>query len=215
MPLRVKICCISSIREAEIAVAHGASAVGLVGRMPGGPGPIPDERIYEIARTVPPGVSTFLLTSETDPESVIRHHRATRTDIIQLVDRLQPDSYQVLREALPAIRLVQVVHVLNEQSVTEALAAAEHADAILLDSGNPDLAVKQLGGTGRTHNWDLSREIRERVPVPVYLAGGLHPGNVKDAVQRVRPFGIDLCSGLRTNGNLDENKVENLFKQMD
>ena len=214
MPVRVKICCISSLREAEIAIAQGACAVGLVGRMPSGPGPISDERIYEIARRVPPGVSAFLLTLETEPGAIIRHHTATRTDTIQLVDRLQPESYKVLRKAMPAIRLVQVVHVMNDRSVSEALAAAEHADTILLDSGNPDLAVKQLGGTGRTHNWDLSREIRERVSVPVYLAGGLHPGNVKDAVQHVRPFGIDLCTGLRTNGKLDESKVKALFNEI-
>jgi phosphoribosylanthranilate isomerase len=84
-----------------------------------------------------------------------------------------------------------------------------------LDSGNPNLFVKELGGTGRTHNWELSRKIRESIKVPIFLAGGLNQDNVRSAIETVEPYGVDLCSGVRTNGNLDEIKLEAFFKAID
>jgi phosphoribosylanthranilate isomerase len=212
---RVKICCISSREEAALAIAYGAAALGLVGKMPSGPGVIADEDIYSIARVVPPPIATFLLTSETKAEDIIAHHQRVHTTTIQLVDELTSGSYQMIREELPHIKLVQVIHVINERSVEEAIEISAWVDAILLDSGNPNLAVKELGGTGRTHNWQLSRQIRENISRPVFLAGGLHPGNVQEAIETVQPFGVDLCSGVRTNGKLDERKLEAFFKAME
>jgi len=204
---RVKICCISSIEEAKLAVDYGASAIGLVGHMPSGPGVIEDELIYKIAKSIPPPIGTFLLTSETSVEKIIRHHKVTQTNTIQIVDELKQGTYQQLRETMPAIKLVQVIHVIDEKSVDEAIKISEHVDAILLDSGNPNLQTKELGGTGRTHNWTLSRKIRERIEIPLFLAGGLNPENVKQAIDTVEPFGVDVCSGVRTDGKLDEKKL--------
>ncbi|RRB04353.1 phosphoribosylanthranilate isomerase [Larkinella rosea] len=209
--MHVKICCISSVEEARMAVGAGASAVGLVGKMPSGPGIIGDELIRTIAETVPPPIATFLLTSEPTAEAVIEHHRRVFTNTIQLVDALPAGSYRILRAALPGIKLVQVIHVLDELSIDEALASAEEVDALLLDSGNPKLAVKELGGTGRRHDWTLSRRIVEQSRVPVFLAGGLNPENVRQAIDTVRPFGLDICSGVRTNGKLDSEKLERFF----
>ncbi len=214
MAIRVKICCISSLEEAASAIKAGASALGLVGHMPSGPGVIADDLIFEIARQTPPPVSTFLLTSETAAPDVIAHHRRVHTSTIQIVDTLQSGAYTEIRKALPGVKLVQVIHVLDEKSVEEALEAAESADALLLDSGNPNLQVKVLGGTGRTHNWQLSRQIVDQAPVPVFLAGGLHAGNVRQAVETVQPFGVDLCSGLRTEGRLDARKLEMFFEAL-
>jgi len=208
---RVKICCISSLEEAETALRFGASALGLVGHMPSGPGVISDELIAEIARSVPPPVSTFLLTSETKAEAIIRHQKKVGTNTVQIVDTLQSGTYSEIRRALSGVQLVQVIHVAGEESVDEAQRIAPEVDAILLDSGNPRLAVKELGGTGRTHNWALSRQIVESVPVPVFLAGGLHAGNVRAAIDIVQPFGLDLCSGVRTEGKLDRRKLEQFF----
>ena len=208
MKPRIKICCISSIEEAMTAIEAGASAIGLVGKMPGGPGVIPDELICRIAKSIPPPVATFLLTSETSSAGIIRHHEATQTNTIQMVDKLICGSFQQIRESLPAIKLVQVIHVMDENSVDEAIEVSQFVDAILLDSGNPNLPVKELGGTGRVHNWKLSRKIRDRVKIPVFLAGGLNPWNVRIAIEEVEPFGIDVCSGVRTNGKLDKNKLE-------
>lgn len=195
-----------------MAIDAGASALGLVARMPSGPGPIPDERIIQIARAIPPPIASFMLTCETSSEAVIAHHLRTLTNTIQMVDVLEDDGYETIRKALPTVKLVQVVHVIGPESVEEALRIAGRVDALLLDSGNPKAALKELGGTGRTHNWRLSREIVEKSGVPVFLAGGLHAGNVRQALDEVGPFGVDLCSGVRTEGRLDPFKLEAFFK---
>lgn len=211
---RVKVCCISSVEEARAAIAAGASAVGLVSAMPSGPGVISEELIARIARSVPPPVATFLLTSQREVEAIIAQQRRCRTNTLQLCDTLERGTHAQLRAALPGVALVQVVHVVGEPSVEEALAAAPHVDALLLDSGNPALATKELGGTGRTHDWSLSRTIRERSPVPVFLAGGLKPDNVAEALRQVGPFGLDVCSGVRTDGRLDEDKLARFFSRL-
>jgi phosphoribosylanthranilate isomerase len=208
---RVKICCISSVAEAQMAIRHGAAALGLVSAMPSGPGVIPEETIAEIAVIVPPGVATFLLTSQRDAESIIAQQRRCRANTLQLCDSVEPDCHARLRASLPGIALVQVIHVTGPESVEEAISVGTRVDAILLDSGDQKLDVKELGGTGRTHDWRLSRQIVESVCVPVFLAGGLTPENVASAIREVRPFGLDVCSGLRTDGNLDEEKVRRFF----
>lgn len=194
-----------------MAIDAGASAVGLVSAMPSGPGPIPESLIAEIAATIPPGVSSFLLTCLQDPEAIIVQQRRLRVNTIQICDRLPDGSQARLRAALPGVSLVQVVHVTGPESVDEAIAVAPHVDAVLLDSGNQSLAIKELGGTGRTHDWNLSRQIREAIDVPMFLAGGLNPANVAAAIRGVQPFGIDVCSGLRTNGALDPQKLKDFF----
>lgn len=211
MKVRIKVCCIGTATEAAMAVRYGASAIGLVSAMPSGPGVIAEETINEIATTVPPGVATFLLTSKCDAESIIAQQHRTRVNTIQLCDTVESDCHARLREALPGIALVQVIHVTGKESISEAIAVEIKVDALLLDSGNQKLTVKELGGTGRKHDWRISRTIVESVRVPVFLAGGLNPDNVADAIQEVRPFGLDVCSGLRTNGRLDEEKVQRFF----
>ena len=196
MKTRIKICCISSIEEARIAIRHGADALGLVGKMPSGPGPIADELIASIAKIIHPPIASFLLTSEQSSSAIIEHIRRTGVNTVQIV------------EALPHVRIVQVIHVIGEESIKQALAVHRQVDAILLDSGNPKAAVKTLGGTGNTHNWNISRELIKAVEVPVFLAGGLNPGNVRAAIATAQPFGVDICSGVRTNGKLDIQKLE-------
>jgi phosphoribosylanthranilate isomerase len=204
---RVKICCISSQQEAKLAIEAGASALGLVSAMPSGPGPIPEAAIVQIAARVPPGVASFLLTSRLDAASIIAQHRRCRVNTLQLVDRVEDGTYAALRAALPGIALVQVIHIGGQESFAEAVRIAPQVDALLLDSGNQSLAIKELGGTGRVHDWQISRAIREAVDVPLYLAGGLNTGNVVEAICLVRPFGVDICSGVRTHGQLDAEKL--------
>lgn len=210
----MKICCISSREEAATAISHGASALGLVGHMPSGPGVISDELILEIARAVPPPIATFLLTSETSVQDLITHQQKVQTNTIQIVDALTEGDYADIREALPAVKLVQVIHVANERSIDEAVRLSEQVDALLLDSGNPNLKVKVLGGTGRVHDWSLSRSIVQQAKTPVFLAGGLHAGNVQRAIEEVQPYGLDVCSGVRTNGRLDPAKLEAFFRSL-
>jgi phosphoribosylanthranilate isomerase len=204
---RIKVCCIASIDEACLAIHHGASALGLVSAMPSGPGVIPESTIAAIAALIPPPVATFLLTSLQDPEAIVAQQRRLRTTTVQICDRLPQGAHRDIREALPGIGLVQVVHVSGPESIDEAREVADHVDALLLDSGNQALAVKELGGTGRRHDWGLSRRIRETVPVPIFLAGGLRPENAGEAIREVGPFGLDLCTGVRTAGALDPSKL--------
>jgi phosphoribosylanthranilate isomerase len=208
---RVKVCCIASVEEARLAVECGASALGLVSEMPSGPGVIAEELIAEIAARVPPPVATFLLTCRQDAASIVAQQRRCRVNTLQLCDRVPPEAYAGLRAQLPGVSLVQVVHVGGEESLEEAMNVARHVDALLLDSGNQSLAVKELGGTGRTHDWRVSRRVVESSPVPVFLAGGLKPENVAEAVATVRPFGLDVCSGVRTGGRLDAEKLKRFF----
>lgn len=210
----VKICCIKSVDEAAMAIRYGASAIGLVSEMPSGPGPIPESLITKISTTIPPGVSTFLLTSLTDASEIIAQQKRCRTDTIQLTDRLQIGSHVKLRAALPGIKIVQVIHVLTDDATEEAREVAPEVHAILLDSGNPNRQKKELGGTGRTHDWDISRRIIKGVNVPVFLAGGLRGDNVDEVIRTVRPYGVDVCSGVRTNGHLDEVKLAAFIKKV-
>jgi len=205
---RVKCCCIGSAHEARVAIRGGAAALGFVSRMPSGPGVIDEDLIAEIVRGVPPAVGTFLLTSSQNAAEIVAQQRRCRVNTVQICDRLISGTYADLRAAMPGISIVQVVHVVGEESAAEAEAVASAVDAILLDSGKPSLAVKELGGTGRRHDWRISRRIRESVAVPVFLAGGLRAENVAESIDVVRPFALDVCSGVRTNGKLDEAKLE-------
>jgi phosphoribosylanthranilate isomerase len=204
---RLKVCCISSPEEAALALRHGADALGLVSHMPSGPGVLPESEIARIAAGVPPGVSRFLLTSHTRADPIVGQQRRCGVDTLQLCDAMEVGAHQHLRQALPGVRLVQVIHVEGPAAGDEARRVAPLVDAILLASGRPGLGVKQLGGTGRTHDWSVSRAIRDAVGVPVFLAGGLTPENVAEAIRRVRPFGLDVCSGLRSEGRLDESRL--------
>jgi phosphoribosylanthranilate isomerase len=208
---RIKICCIGSADEAAMAVDYGASALGLVSQMPSGPGVIGDELIAEIAARVPPGIGTFLLTSRQRVNEIVAQQHFCKTNTVQICDHLIDGTHRNLKEALPGISIVQVVHVTGPKSVEEADLASSQVDAILLDSGNQMLAVKELGGTGRTHDWTLSRKIRENIDVPLFLAGGLNAENVARAIDEVGPYGLDVCSGVRSDGKLDEHKLKSFI----
>lgn len=208
---RIKVCCIGSVAEAQLAIAHGASALGLVSEMPSGPGVIADDLIAAIAATVPRFIGTFLLTSRTESAPIIDQIRQCGTNTVQLVDTVEESVYQDIRRELPEMRIVQVVHVTGDAAIEDARRLSSRVDALLLDSGNPSLAVKELGGTGRTHDWDRSRQIVEAVKCPVFLAGGLNADNILEAVKKVQPYGVDICSGVRTDGRLDPVKLTDFF----
>ena len=201
---KIKICCIQSTYEADVAIRAGANALGFVSSMPSGPGVIPEELIAEIVSAVPGDVETVLLTSLCDAEGIVDQQHRCGTKCVQLVDTLQEGALEVLRKRLPGISLMQVVHVTGPASLERAVAVARHVDALLLDSGNPHAAIRELGGTGRVHDWELSRAIVRGTTIPVYLAGGLTPENIREAIRQVRPAGVDVCTGVRRDGTLDE-----------
>jgi len=209
--VKVKVCCIQSYREARLAIAQGASAIGLVSDMPSGPGVIPEEKIAEIETSIPSHIGSFLLTSLQEPNDIVAQHRGCKTHTIQLCNRIDLRSYVRLRRELPETSLVQVIHVTGENAIAEAEWIAPHVDALLLDSGDPTADPKSLGGTGKRHDWKMSRRIRDSVPKPVFLAGGLSPSNVIEAIRAVQPFGVDVCTGVRSDDSLDEMKLSAFF----
>lgn len=204
---RIKVCCISSFYEAKLAIRYGADAVGLVGDMPSGPGIITDDLAREIAHFVPPTVETFLLTSRESGVEIARHVEFCGTTTVQIVRHIEPAEYAPIMERLPTTRRVQVIHIENEGALDLLARYEPYVHAFLLDSGRPTAEVAELGGTGRPHNWEISAEFVRRSDKPVFLAGGLKPDNVRQAIASVKPFGLDLCSGIRTDDRLDEAKL--------
>src|SRR3990172_4322589 len=210
--IRIKICCMQSAAEIRLAVSHGITALGFVAEMPSGPGPVPESVIRELVPRVPRGVRAFLLTSLGDAHAVAAQVRRTAVDTVQIVDRLVSGTYADLRAAAPGVTVVQVIHVADDASLAEAIRVAPGVDELLLDSGRPNAAVKELGGTGRVHDWSVSRRIRESVRVPVWLAGGLTAANVAEAIRAVRPAGVDVCSGVRVGGRLDADRLSGFIE---
>lgn len=190
-----------------MAIAAGADALGLVGKMPSGPGPIDDDTAREIAALVPPPVATFLLTSRTAGSDIVDHIQYCGTNTIQIVSHIDPAEYDIIVKRAPATRRVQVIHVEDDTALELIADYAPYVHAFLLDSGRPNADIAELGGTGRAHDWQISRRFVAATDKPVFLAGGLKPGNVQDAINTVQPYGVDLCSGVRTDERLDADKL--------
>ncbi|ACY18142.1 phosphoribosylanthranilate isomerase [Haliangium ochraceum] len=204
---RVKICCISSRDEARRAIAAGADALGLVSDMPSGPGIISDELAQRVVRETPPPVSCFFLTLRERADAIAEQARACGADTVQVVHHIDPGEYPRLMEAVPNLRRVQVIHVEDASALELIERYAPYVHMFLLDSGRPNAPVAEYGGTGRVHDWAISAEFVRRSPLPVMLAGGLTPENVAGAMAQVAPYGLDLCSGVRTEGALDDAKL--------
>lgn len=190
-----------------MAIGAGASALGLVSAMPSGPGVIDEALIASVANRTPVGVSAVLLTSQASASGLIDQQNRCRANVLQLCELVPHDDLRAVRDALPGVRLMHVIHVGGEDSIAEAVEMAPFVDAILLDTGTRAGPVRELGGTGRTHDWSISRRIVTSTDRPVFLAGGLNPGNVGEAIATVMPFGVDICNGVRSGGHLDPVKL--------
>ena len=193
-----------------MAQRQGADAMGLISWMPSGDRFLSDPEIQELA-AANPNVERVLLTCKTDPDEIRHQVLDAGTDTVQLVERMAIADLEPLRSGLPGISLVQVVHVTGPAALQQALDVERYVDFILLDSGNPEGPDRTLGGTGNVHDWQVSREIVRAVRCPVFLAGGLGPDNVAEAIAEVQPFGVDVCSRLRPNGPLDEELLTKFF----
>lgn len=203
-PVKVKVCCIASPEEARLALSYGVTAVGMVDETPSGEGRIPVETIAEIVQAVPPTTGTFVLTATTDVDQLEALYRTTGANTVQLWDPLQPGDYERLREKAPGIFIAQSVHVMEDEALAAAREIARHVDALVLDSGDSEPPFRWTNPAGQTHDWELSRHISEAIHLPILLAGGLTPDNVGQAIRAVRPYGVDVCSGVRKDGRLDQ-----------
>lgn len=197
MMLGIKICCISTEEEIELALAEGASVLGFVGESPPGRGRLSDQAIAELIPAVRGRVPAWLLTVHTDLPALVAQVERTRPDGLQICDRVPPELLAALRARFPSLELIQVVHVSGPAAIAHAAEVEPSVDALLLDSGTPQGQERKLGGTGETHDWSISRRIVQQSAVPVWLAGGLRPDNVARAISEVGPAGVDLCSGVR------------------
>lgn len=207
MRTQIKICGIASLAEAQLALAAGADALGFVCARPASPRTIDDRLVAEIVPQIPRSIATYLLTSELTAEGIADHVKRAGTSTVQILAPIKREESRQLRELLPDTRCVQVIHVENESALDYIEQYAANVDAFLLDSGKPSLPTPEFGGTGRTHDWSVSAEFVRRSLRPVFLAGGLTPENVGKAIGRVRPYGVDLYSGARSGGALNQEKL--------
>jgi phosphoribosylanthranilate isomerase len=204
---RVKICGNRSVAEALIAAQSGADAVGIL------VGPhsesqkhfVTTETACDILAALPPfirGVIVTTYSTEADITSLIEMTGAT---VVQCHSDIQPRTLATLRERFPAVHFIAVVHVAGSDTIEIAHTFASVAHALLLDTAYKGAA----GGTGVTHDWSVSADIVRAVSVPVILAGGLNPENVRDAIAQVRPYAVDVRSGVCTiTGEKNEEKMK-------
>jgi phosphoribosylanthranilate isomerase len=205
--VRVKICGIRSVAEARLAERLGADAVGvLVGQMHASADFIEPAEAGRIARSVPPFVSTVLVTHVEEVQELVRLAETVACQVVQLHSDLGPVALGELRRRLAPRKIIGKVSVEDDTAVARAREIAPFVDAIVLDSR--DRATGRVGGTGHVHDWSLSARIVAASSVPIILAGGLTPENVAEAIRVVRPWGVDVNSGVKAaDGRKDEERV--------
>jgi phosphoribosylanthranilate isomerase len=208
MNTQIKVCCMASFKEAEYAIRAGANAVGFVCATPESCRTIDINLVSSITSNLPSTTDTVLLTSENTAEKIAQKVHLAGTSSVQIISHLALSESEKLPELLPNTRLIQVIHVESKQALELIEQYAPYVNTFLLDSGRPSLSKPEYGGTGRTHDWSISAEFVRRSPIPVFLAGGLSPSNVEAAIKEVRPYGVDLCSGVRTRNRLDHKKLD-------
>lgn len=201
--MRVKICGIQSQEDMSTALQAGADALGfLVGITHVAEDKIGLEEAKYLIEQLPPFVSSVAVTHLQQTDEIVDIVRTIRCTTVQVHNDVEVSVLQQIRAKLPHVKIIKAVHVTGQEALDYAREMASYVDALLLDSRTSD----RLGGTGLTHDWNISRQIVEQGPVPVILAGGLTPSNVGDAVQSVRPFGVDVNSGVEIAGKKDPHK---------
>lgn len=207
----VKICGIRSIGDALAAAAAGADILGFHVELIGARTPLESENAGKIIAKLPAGVSSVMVTSITETDELIKLARATGATILQLYGDATPETILEVKKALP-VQIWKVLNLSDEGSIAEAKKYEGSADAIALDTLNKQTGV--LGGTGKTHDWNISRKIVESISIPVILAGGLNPENVAEAIKIVQPYGVDVNSGVSNpDGTKDIEKVKLFVEQ--
>lgn len=202
--MRVKICGTATFADLDCAVAAGADAVGfLMGITHVTQDAVTPETAAAMVATLPPFIVPVAVTHLTNPSDLIRIVELSRCTTLQIQDMVTPDDIAEVREALPYLRIMKAVHVMDESAIATAKYFSDTADAILLDTRTAD----RIGGTGITHDWNISAKIVKECSCPVILAGGLTPENVTEAIIRVRPYAVDVHTGVKKNGVRDAERT--------
>jgi len=193
--VRVKVCGITNREDLEAAVDAGADALGFVVDVPASPRNISLDRALDFVEATPPFVQSVLVSVFDTVDQLETLCSCVAPDAVQVAGTLARDA---IGEQLRGIRVIQAIAVNDEVDV---LPFAAHCDAVLTDSCVPGAH----GGTGKPHNWNVSRAIKELIaPTPLILAGGLTPGNVRAAIKTVRPYAVDVSSGVEARAGMKD-----------
>ncbi len=200
---KIKICGVTNLRDLEVVTSAGADAFGVIVEIPSSPRSITQEKAKKLIQKSPLFTSSVSVIA---PESL--------EDALEICDKIKPDAVQIYNkgfsireftESTSGIKIIIPVSAFEFESFLSESDTLDYCDAILVDSSTSS----QLGGTGKTHDWDKSRTIRETIkPKPMILAGGLSSENVKEAIETVKPYAVDACTGTeRKPGLKDPQKV--------
>ena len=205
--MKVKICANKSITDAQMSLSAGADIIGiLVGQVHASSDFVDKNKAKEIVDFVNKQKDTCLVTHLTKASEIIELTKYIGNSMIQLHSDIAEDEVQKIVEALPYIKLIRVIHVTSNGHILTNYQNMKYKDYYLLDSINPQ--TNQVGGTGLTHNWSVSRKLVQSLDKPVFLAGGLTPKNVQEAIKIVQPYGVDVNSGCKNElGQKDSKKV--------
>ena len=202
--MRSKICGINSLEDVNVVLKSGAHALGfLVGITHLAEDKVSNEEAKTLIEGLPPYVSSVAVTHLTNVNEIIELVKYLGVTTVQIHDYIPPEAVKVVRDMLQCVKIIKAVHVVDEDALAVAKSFVPYVDAILLDSRTNE----RLGGTGMTHNWNISAKIVQAVKKPVILAGGLTSDNVYEAVIKVKPFGVDVNSGVETKYKKDFLKV--------
>ncbi|QJA06152.1 phosphoribosylanthranilate isomerase [Thermosulfurimonas marina] len=203
--VRVKICGIIRAEDARLAISLGAHALGFI-FYPQSPRFISPEAAREIVRNLPPLVTTVGVFVNETPERIREIVEAVGLDLVQLHGDEPPE---VARIFFP--RVIKALRLASEEDLSRIEDYRGCVRGILIEP-----RVKGFyGGSGKTLDWDLARKAVEK-GLPVLLAGGLSPENIREAVERVRPYGVDVNSGVeRGPGRKDPEKLRALFRALE
>jgi phosphoribosylanthranilate isomerase len=195
--MRVKFCGTASLADMQCAVDAGCDAMGFImGVTHQSSDFVTPAEAAEMVRQLPPFIEPVAVTHLQETEDLIRLVKDSRCTTLQVQNTVEPSELDVIRYALPYLKIVKAVHVTDASAVKTAKRYEPHADALILDTRT----AEKIGGTGIVHDWNISAKIVANSAIPVILAGGLTPENVREAIQKVRPYGVDVHTGVRKNG---------------
>ncbi|MBE6506754.1 MAG: phosphoribosylanthranilate isomerase [Methanocorpusculum parvum] len=207
--MKCKICGTGTRDDLEIAVTAGADAVGfIVGTTHTSEDSLSPAEARAMIRSLPPFVSGVVVTHLTDADDLVRIVEETGCSVLQIQDSVPVETLVLLREQFSYLFLIKAVHVLDESAVDTAKSFEPYADAVLLDSRTAD----RIGGTGITHDWSISAKVVEAVSKPVILAGGLRPENLAAAMSVVKPYAVDVHSGVKRDGVRDFDRTRDFVR---
>jgi len=197
--VKVKICGITRNEDLVMATEAGADAVGVVIDVPSSPRNLTIEKAKKIIENAPIFVKTVAVTVPKNLDHLTKIYEKLKPDILQIHGNNLPKD--AIREKLPDASLIRAIQATSNEVIEDAVEVANTFDAVLLDS----FVSGKYGGTGKAHDWGLSKQVREAIyPRPLILAGGLKPENVKDAVRMVQPYAVDVSSGVESQPGIKD-----------